>query len=129
MTPTTLKTGSSDVMFTLITLDNYITVDINPDGIQGGGTMGWNRVLEMNNAGFGPAESNNGLATIDLTPYLTAYQQSGAKSVNLAIVVSNWTGGGSVKGTITWPGNGSENFENLDIPSWSSTQLAYTLVL
>ncbi|MGL5891454.1 MAG: hypothetical protein ACRC3B_16310 [Bacteroidia bacterium] len=129
MTPVSINTGTSDVVFTLISLDNYITVDINPDGIQGGGTLGWSRVLEMNNAGFGPVDSGKEFAKIDLSSILTAYKKSGAASVNLAIVVSNWTGNGQVKGTITWPGNGSQNFEDLKIPSWSSKQFAFTLVL
>lgn len=123
MALTSINTGTTGVQLTFTQIDNMVSVDLNPDGQQGNGNLGWSRVMESNSAGFGLYGGN---ITITLDQYLQAYQSNGATSVNLAIVASNWSGPGSIVGTLTYSGGSTPI--NFSLAEWTSQQQAFTLV-
>jgi hypothetical protein len=118
-----LQTGVSGVTLTFTTIDNMVSVDINADGPQGNGTLGWSRVFEINVSGMG---YYGGKYEVLLDPFLSNYHGRGAYSVTLSIVASNWTSAGQVIGTLYY-GDGQTQPIEFDSNEWSSTQIAYTL--
>lgn len=119
---TVIKTGTTGVTLNFTTIDNMLSVDINPDGPQGNGKLGWSRVFEANASGLGYYGGNY---SITLDQYLHNYKHGGASSVTLAIVASNWTAGGSIAGTLSYDGGSTPI--SLSPGEWSSQQQALTL--
>lgn len=118
-----INTGTRGVTLNFSNIDNMVSVDINADGPQGNGRLGWSRVFEANSSGLGYYGGNY---TVSLDPYLAAYQSNGASSVTLSIVASNWTSAGSVVGSIQYPNNSTPI--SITPAEWTSQQNSYTLV-
>lgn len=122
--PKLLKTGTQGVKFSLENVDNAVSVEINPDGPQGDGKLGWSRVFAMNNSGY----AANSATTVDLQGILQQYKEGGAKNVSVSVVFSNWTSSGSINAAISWT-NGQSEIMKESLDSWTSKQFAFSLEL
>ena len=117
-----LGNSSNDVTITVAEADNQISIFLNPDISTVKGAM---TVYE--NTNFGAAAIN---ATLNLSGMLTAFKHANpsAKSVVLAIIMSNYAAQGQFNYKITGAGINLPT-QTPNIPSWFSMMDSYIVYL
>ena len=101
-------------------IDNHITVRLDPDG-----TSVSKGIIEFGNSRLGVVNYDT---EVDLTDMINSYKSQGVKSISLAVVGSNWAGGGNINFEFEVDGV-STGAVNTNLPTWTSQQWPYTLQL
>ena len=101
-------------------IDNHLTVRFDPDG-----QSARKGIIEFGNSRLGAPNYDT---EVDITDMINAYKSSGAKSIFLTVVGSNWVGGGNIQFEFEVDGT-AQGAVNVNLPVWTSQQWPYELQL
>lgn len=120
--PISINTGSTNVSLNFGTIDNSITVYLDPDNLAPG--SGWAKVFDFQTGYMGAPNPN---CTVDISPLLARYKSTGSTTATLTFVACNYSGGGSINFKVQYPGGTTPVSTNL--PTYTAQMWSYTLKL